>query len=306
MSGPVRSDQVYNVEMQIKEPFLALLLILLPVVSSFEASANPPRTYDASLTADPDDVDRGVLGVRYAVGTDIRFKTHVIVMNVVSGGPADQAGLKKGDRIVAIDGVEVYSMPNKSVGGHMRGAPNTVLRLRVKRGMNDELDIKLVRGGLSKLPDRGFRSRLMAHAVDEERDIRIRALCQDLAGTHPDMCALLNEGKFDEAEPVLERAVQIDRGQNLKVVLLYALVLDQNGKPQHARELIENIVTGRPKWAEAWESIALLDEEQGKFAEAIDELKKATMLVTDKQAEGTIRHHISELMEKADKTKPSR
>jgi predicted Zn-dependent protease len=126
----------------------------------------------------------------------------------------------------------------------------------------------------------------------------MRATCQYLKATYPDLCKVVEEGKFDEAEAALQRVMQVDRGQNLKLVLLYALVLDQNGKPDHARELIENIVSGRPKWADGWQAIALIDEEQGRLSEAIDALKKAAMLVTDKQTEGVIRHRISELMEK--------
>lgn len=278
----------------------ALVVLATVAGGAADCAAKPPRALDASVSSEPDDIDRGVLGVRYAVGLDIRMKVHVIVMDVVRGGPAEQAGLRKGDRIVEINGEEVRSLPMKAVGPRMRGAPNTVLHLKVKRGINEQVEIKLIRGGLSQLPDKDFRSRMMARASEDEREARIRAVCHSLAATHPDMCKIIEAGKYEEAEAALERAVRVDRG-NLDVSLLYALILDQNGKPDRAQEIVENLVAGRPKWAEAWQTLALCHEEHGNIPEAINALKKAVMLVTDKQEEASIRHRIGELMEQSHK-----
>jgi hypothetical protein len=270
-----------------------LLLVLFMFTNTADCAAKPARVLDASITADADDSDRGVLGVRYAVGMDMRKRTHVIVMNVVPGGPADEAGLKKGDRIVTINGVEVSYLSLKQVGPRMAGAPNTVLELTVKRGTED-VDITLTRGGLTKLPDGAFKSRMIANGIAEERDSRIKALCQEIKVAQPAACEAVEAKNWKEAETQLQRALKVDPNLS-KEQLLYALILDRTGASNSAQALFENLVARNPQWTDAWLALALCYEARENYADSIAALKKAAVLATDKSVEASIRHHISEL-----------
>ena len=66
----------------------------------------------------------------------------VPVVQVVPGGPADQAGLRRGDRIVEINGRSLP--PDLQIWMESR-SPGETLRLRVRRG-NDDKDINLTLG----------------------------------------------------------------------------------------------------------------------------------------------------------------
>lgn len=274
---------------------LLLLLFLVPllVMNCVDCPAKPARSLNASISAEPDDVDRGVLGVRYAVAMDLLKKTHVIVMNVVPGGPAEAAGLKRGDRIVAIDGVQVKTLSVKGIGPRMKGAPDTILRLSVRRGL-DDLELALTRGGLTKLPESAFKSRMIADAVTEEREARIKALCKSLSAIRPDVCAAIESGDFRNAEMQLQRALRANPSLR-NAELLYALILDRTGKSNGAKELLENLVAKHPQWPDAWQSLALYYEARGDYTDSIVALKKAAVLVTDKDVEASIRQRISEL-----------
>jgi hypothetical protein len=67
-----------------------------------------------------------------------------IVIDVISGGPADRAGLKWGDNIVSVDGrVAGGEMSLPDFRQYVKGAPGTSLTLNVLRG-NQNLKITLI------------------------------------------------------------------------------------------------------------------------------------------------------------------
>src|SRR5437868_6140559 len=108
--------------------FTSAIALLVFSGTTCGAATKDLRSYDASIKyhdagVEEDPKDRGVLGVRYAVGTDLLRKTHVIVVTVVKNGPADAATLHKGDRIIAINSTPVLSLKAKEVGPLMRGEP---------------------------------------------------------------------------------------------------------------------------------------------------------------------------------------
>jgi hypothetical protein len=53
------------------------------------------------------------------------------VKSVAPGGAADQAGLKEGERIYAIDGQDITKCDSDHVAALLRGAPGTHVMLRV-------------------------------------------------------------------------------------------------------------------------------------------------------------------------------
>jgi carboxyl-terminal processing protease len=54
-----------------------------------------------------------------------------IIISVISGSPADKAGLRSGDRLIAIDGKAADGLSVEEIVGRVRGAEGTVVRLTV-------------------------------------------------------------------------------------------------------------------------------------------------------------------------------
>ncbi|HES59552.1 MAG TPA: PDZ domain-containing protein, partial [Caldithrix sp.] len=66
------------------------------------------------------------------------------------GFPAQKSGLRAGDTIVSIDGVTTWSKEIGQVSEMLKGAPNTSVKLQIKRiGENDIIEKNLVREQIS-------------------------------------------------------------------------------------------------------------------------------------------------------------
>lgn len=66
------------------------------------------------------------------------------VERVSPEGPAARAGLRDGDRVVAIDGLAVDALPEYEVSSRLRGEVGTAVRLRIRRA-SDERDVSVTR-----------------------------------------------------------------------------------------------------------------------------------------------------------------
>jgi len=84
------------------------------------------------------------IGVSFNMQTDT-----ILVINVISGGPAEKAGILPFDRIITIND-SIYS-GNKSsqtkIMSMLRGTRNSTVKLGIKRGMADELQYFMVTRG---------------------------------------------------------------------------------------------------------------------------------------------------------------
>lgn len=71
----------------------------------------------------------------------------VYISGPYKGSPAAKAGLRPGDRIVKIDGVDVTSWTSDSVSSHLKGQANTSVQLQVLRPWVEDsvLDFSIVR-----------------------------------------------------------------------------------------------------------------------------------------------------------------
>ncbi|HQT79040.1 MAG TPA: S41 family peptidase, partial [Rhodopila sp.] len=68
------------------------------------------------------------------------------VVSPIDGTPASKAGVKPGDLITSVDGKTVEGLSLNDAVGEMRGAPNTTVKLTIKRqGQADPLVLTLVR-----------------------------------------------------------------------------------------------------------------------------------------------------------------
>jgi carboxyl-terminal processing protease len=73
-------------------------------------------------------------GQYYGIGTSIDLVDgYFTLIEPHKDSPAFRAGLKAGDRILAIDGKEVKGLTMESFGAFMQGAPNTAVKLTIQR-----------------------------------------------------------------------------------------------------------------------------------------------------------------------------
>lgn len=73
---------------------------------------------------------------------------HIIVVSPMEGGPAQRAGIKTGDKIIAVDGTAVWGDKLDDAGQRMRGKEGTKVRLSVVRQGDDvtnSVDVDIVR-----------------------------------------------------------------------------------------------------------------------------------------------------------------
>src|SRR5690606_20994921 len=81
------------------------------------------------------------------IGVEVDFAgEQVVVIAPIEGSPAARAGIKPGDRIVAIDDQPVRRKSPDSLGRQMRGKPGSKVVVTVKRDSEDKLlDFELTR-----------------------------------------------------------------------------------------------------------------------------------------------------------------
>ncbi|MFW6042926.1 MAG: S41 family peptidase [Marinilabiliaceae bacterium] len=78
---------------------------------------------------------------------------NVYVSEPYKGFPADEAGIKAGDKILAIDGEEMKGKPTDQVSNHLKGPAKSEVTVTVERyGEEDPMDIEIVRRNIQINP----------------------------------------------------------------------------------------------------------------------------------------------------------
>jgi carboxyl-terminal processing protease len=99
------------------------------------------------------------VGLHIALTTDEHEKRPMLA-DVLEGGPADRAGVKKGDLIEQIDGVDTKGMPLREAVDRLRGDEGTNVTIKVRQPKARELrTYKITRGQLPRMTVRGVRKR---------------------------------------------------------------------------------------------------------------------------------------------------
>ena len=92
------------------------------------------------------DFEQMTTGRYGGIGSLIRKKgDYVIIAEPYKGSPADESGLKIGDKIVAIDGKDMRGAEIENISKALRGEPNTTVKVTVERlltGVREELKIR--------------------------------------------------------------------------------------------------------------------------------------------------------------------
>ncbi|MEG2239562.1 MAG: S41 family peptidase [Alistipes sp.] len=94
------------------------------------------------------------------IGSLIRKKgDYITIAQPYKGTPADLAGLKIGDKIIAIDGKEAKGFSIEEVSKRLKGDPNTIVKLTVERligGARETFSLKRERIAIPGIPYAGF------------------------------------------------------------------------------------------------------------------------------------------------------
>jgi CubicO group peptidase (beta-lactamase class C family) len=185
-----------------------------PVAVSADALTDYAGTYDFGLSSSSrdrrDPAARGFAGV----GIDIEIADGgVRIISRQNNGPAANAGIKTGDLITAIDGAPVKGLKIDRIIGKLRGAANSLVRLKLSRaGLDDPVELTIT------------RAIIYVPAVELQVRIDAGKLVVEATGPWPVL-------DFEKGKPVAMMAASdsefyVDGGDHTRI----AFVRDQAGK----------------------------------------------------------------------------
>ena len=160
-------------------------------IDAMLASMDPYTNYFAE--SDMEDVKMQVLGQYGGIGAIIQQQgDSVYIAEPYEGLPADKAGIKIGDRIVAVGGESTKGKTTSDVSSAMRGQAGTVVVLRLERN-GKEFDVKITRGEI-RLPNVPYSGMVEGNIgyvrLDEftqDAAKNVREAFHQLKHDHPDM-----------------------------------------------------------------------------------------------------------------------
>lgn len=127
-----------------------------------------------------------------------KIKDYVAVLESYEGTPAQKAGLKAGDRIVAVDGKSAKGKSVEDVGFILRGAPGTEVELTISRpGTAKELKIIITRDEVQEenVPYHGMLKNDVGYIVltifTRDAGAHIAEAYRDLKNKNPNMKGLI-------------------------------------------------------------------------------------------------------------------
>jgi carboxyl-terminal processing protease len=134
-----------------------------------------------------------------------RRYSFLIVAGVRPGSPGEKAGLRPGDIIKSMDGRHARSISYPVAERMLRGAPGSVLKLKLLRAQNDVTDLDLVRERLAHLPP---HSRMLEDGIgylkvpefSAESEEEVRTALESLARSGARRLALDLRGTQGEAK----------------------------------------------------------------------------------------------------------
>ena len=132
-------------------PFRLAPSLLLGVLMLFQLAA---CRSSEPLQAYPDQL----VGIGVVLKGDA---TAMLLSRVIAGGPAAQAGLAEGDKLVAIDGQPIAGRTLASVVESLRGKPGSTVTVTVERG-SARISASLARQPIAKV-DGDYAPGAVAH-----------------------------------------------------------------------------------------------------------------------------------------------
>jgi S1-C subfamily serine protease len=110
--------------------------------------SEPSRAYGFSFD---DDENRAVIGITTSTGGSARDTLGVLISSITAGGPAEKAGLEEGNRIAAINGVNLKLAAADVGDWDMSGAMSRRLTRELgKVQAGGEVDLRVYSGGQTR------------------------------------------------------------------------------------------------------------------------------------------------------------
>ncbi|MDP8206164.1 MAG: S41 family peptidase [Candidatus Electryonea clarkiae] len=86
-------------------------------------------------------------GEFYGIGIQFEIRDNaILVVSPIPGTPADRMGLRAGDRIIEIDGINTIGITNDLVFKRLRGPRGSAVRVKVARNGEESFELILTRG----------------------------------------------------------------------------------------------------------------------------------------------------------------
>jgi len=103
--------------------------------------------YSSFLTvAQLDEVFSQIEGNFVGLGVELKSEEHaLLVVSVITGGPAQRGGLKQGDRIIMVEGQSLESLPPDTAADMLRGEEGTQVTIAVRSGNGLPQTLQLTR-----------------------------------------------------------------------------------------------------------------------------------------------------------------
>lgn len=101
---------------------------------------------------DLEDLDRAESGKYVGIGVEVDLHNgQILIRGVAENGPADKAGVRAGDSIVAIDGAPLFGLRDDQITSRMRGEPGSVVELTLaKRGSTPLRSVSIARATMQE------------------------------------------------------------------------------------------------------------------------------------------------------------
>jgi len=122
------------------EPTLVLLEYCCGAISSLDQ-------YSTYLTSDQlDEVYNQIEGNFVGLGIELKAEDDsLLIVNVIPGGPADQSGIRGGDRIVMVDGHSTDDVSTERAADMLKGVEKSIVRVRILSAQNETRDLAIRR-----------------------------------------------------------------------------------------------------------------------------------------------------------------
>jgi C-terminal peptidase prc len=186
-----------------KKPEITESTLYIAAAQGYLASLDPHTTIisaKAWADATKDTVDGSFEGIGAMLTTS---QEAIIIETPIEGQPAERAGLKAGDQIMAVDGRVVTGMPLHKVVKLIKGEKGSTVVMKIRRqGMPDDVEFRIVRQHI------------------EVRNVQAKTL-----KNHPDMGYLKVTGFVDGTSRDVDNAIR-DLIAGTKGGRLRGLVLD--------------------------------------------------------------------------------
>ncbi len=224
------------------------------------------------------------------IGVEVDFRNEtVVVIAPIEGSPAARAGIRSGDRIVAIDGSPVRGRSMQDLIRRMRGKPGSPIVVSVSRGNDDKVvhyplkrEIIQVASVTSRLLDGGIAYIKLKQFQSGTRDELVRAVGQLRGEAHGTLSGVLLDlrnnpgGLVDEASAVADEL--------LTGGVIYTT--------RHRGETVDSVSAGAGGALSREPMVALVNEYSASAAEllagALQDHKRATIVGAPTFGKGSV------------------